>query len=154
MPDNAVAKADANDNDVRVRVDGMDCAACATKIKAALGNIGHADVDVNVAAGSVLVRSNALVDQMAIENTIRKLGYAVKSGDTASLMASHKDDETDGPWWASAKGRLVIVSGVLVGIAFAVHRVRPMMARFLLVGGTIVVAAVVVYSVRMLIQHR
>lgn len=125
MPDNAVAKADANDNDVRVRVDGMDCAACATKIKAALGNIGHADVDVNVAAGSVLVRSNALVDQKAIENTIRKLGYVVKSGDTASLMASHKDDETDGPWWASAKGRLVIVSGVLVGIAFAGGQLAP-----------------------------
>ena len=125
MPDNVVVDADANDNDVRVRVDGMDCAACATKIKGALGNIGHANVDVNVAAGSVLVRSNAVVDQKVIEDTIRKLGYAVKSGDTASSIASQKDDETDGPWWASAKGRLVIVSGVLVGIAFACGQLAP-----------------------------
>ncbi len=46
------------------------------------------------------------------------------------------------------------MSVLVVGIAFAVHRVRPLVARLLLVGGTIVVAAVVAYSVRMLILHR
>lgn len=46
------------------------------------------------------------------------------------------------------------MSVLVVGIALAVYRVRPVVARLLLVGGTIVVTAVVVYSVRMLLLHR
>ncbi len=46
------------------------------------------------------------------------------------------------------------LSVLVVGIAMVVYRVRPIVARLLLIGGTVVVAAVVVYSVRMMLLHR
>lgn len=46
------------------------------------------------------------------------------------------------------------LSGLVVGIALIVYPVRPVVARLLLIGGTIVVTAVVVYSVRMMLLHR
>jgi len=54
-------------------------------------------------------------------------------------------------------GMIVFKTGLsvlVVGIAMAVYRVRPVVARLLLVGGAMVVTAVVVYSVRMMLLHR
>jgi hypothetical protein len=43
---------------------------------------------------------------------------------------------------------------LVVAIALAIRPVRPLVSRLLLLGGTLVVGAVVVYSVRLLILHR
>jgi hypothetical protein len=43
---------------------------------------------------------------------------------------------------------------LVVAIALAIRPVRPLISRLLLLGGTLVVGAVVVYSVRLLILHR
>ncbi len=110
---------------VRVRVEGMDCASCAVKIKSALSNLGHGDIDVNVTGGSVLVRACGEADRHKIEDTIRKLGYVVKNESRQSAIESHDDELNDGPWWMSGKGRLVMVSGALVTLAFFLGQVAP-----------------------------
>ncbi|MFM7040276.1 MAG: DUF5658 family protein [Planctomycetaceae bacterium] len=43
---------------------------------------------------------------------------------------------------------------LVVAIALAIRPVRPLVSRLLLLGGTLVVGVVVVYSVRLLILHR
>lgn len=152
MAGDVVATAGGGNGNVRLRVDGMDCAACATKIKAALDNIGHGDVDVDVAGGSVLVHANAAVDKRKIEETIRQLGYEVKKEDKTSSIESHADDEGDGPWWAGAKGRLVILSGALVGIAFLLGQVAPSLSPWPFVIATLV--AIIPVAQRALLAAR
>lgn len=47
-----------------------------------------------------------------------------------------------------------VLSLLVAAIAVIVHFRRPLVARGLLYGGTLVVGTVVVYSVRLLLQHR
>ena len=131
-------KNDVNENDVRVRVQGMDCASCAIKIKSALGNIGHSDVDVNVAGGLVLVRVSDPTDRGRIEDAIRSLGYSVRKEENGSSIESDGGNGSDAPWWRSAKGSLVVVSGVLVGAAFIVGQVAPSFSPWPFVVATLV----------------
>jgi hypothetical protein len=46
------------------------------------------------------------------------------------------------------------LSLLVVAIALTIRTVRPVTARLLLLGGTVAVAAVVVYSLRLLLLHR
>ena len=57
---------------VRFRVEGMDCASCATKIETALRRVpGVTEVAVSVAGGTVTVsRDNDLVDDDKLCNRI------------------------------------------------------------------------------------
>jgi len=51
-------------------------------------------------------------------------------------------------------GYKLLMTLIVVGIAEFVGRQKPMIARILLWGGTIVVASVVIHSVRLLLAHR
>ncbi|MBX4977855.1 cadmium-translocating P-type ATPase [Rhizobium lentis] len=67
----------AETSDTRYRVGGMDCAACATKIDAAVRRVaGVADVSVSVMAGTMTVRHDGS-DLKAIEKKVTGLGYSV-----------------------------------------------------------------------------
>jgi Cd2+/Zn2+-exporting ATPase len=49
--------------DTRFRVEGMDCAACATKVEAATRRVtGVENVSVSVTAGTMTVRHSASTD--------------------------------------------------------------------------------------------
>lgn len=48
----------------------------------------------------------------------------------------------------------LLMALIVIVIAEVVGRSRPIVGRGLLIGGTLVVSAVVVYSVRLLLQHR
>ena len=62
----------------RYRVDGMDCAACATKIDKAVRRIpGVQDVTVSVTAGTMTVLHDRTGDLAAIEQRVTSLGYIV-----------------------------------------------------------------------------
>ncbi|MBX5014385.1 heavy metal translocating P-type ATPase [Rhizobium lentis] len=67
----------AETSETRYRVGGMDCAACATKIDAAVRRVaGVADVSVSVMAGTMTVRHDGS-DLKAIEKKVTGLGYSV-----------------------------------------------------------------------------
>ena len=62
----------------RYRVDGMDCAACASKIDTAVRRIpGVQDVTVSVTAGTMTVLHDRTGDLGAIEQKVTSLGYIV-----------------------------------------------------------------------------
>ena len=62
----------------RYRVDGMDCAGCATKIDTAVRRLpGIVDVTVSVAAAAMTVRHGAGADLAMVQRKVTGLGYGV-----------------------------------------------------------------------------
>ena len=54
----------------RYRVEGMDCAGCATKIDAARRVPGIEDVSVSISAGTMILHHATGIDLTTIEKTI------------------------------------------------------------------------------------
>ena len=64
----------------RYRVEGMDCAGCATKIDTAVRRMaGVSNVAVSVTAGTMTVHHDATSDLTAIEKRVIGLGYGVSA---------------------------------------------------------------------------
>ena len=175
----------------RYRVEGMDCASCATKIDTAVRRMpGVSDVSVSVTAGTMTVNHDDASDLTAIAKKVTGLGYSVSqiAGKTAPVAETkqaccghdHGDDghdghnhskhdqakhdhtdhdhsghdhaghdhakpaakdaveglhghdhgPTNGPWWASKKGRLTILSGAALVIAYGVGHLVPSIASY------------------------
>ncbi|BBK38567.1 ATPase [Allostella sp. ATCC 35155] len=151
----------ATREELRLDVEGMDCPSCALKIEKALGRLpGVAAVAVDVGGGRVRVTPGAeSPDRAAVARTIRALGYAVPDrgtgprGDAARHHAhdhGHGHDHHDGhghgddpsergrPWWGTAKGRLVLASGALLGAAILLDLAVPALAPWPFVAATLV----------------
>ena len=124
----------------RYRVDGMDCAACATKIDTALRRVpGIADVAVSVTGGTMAVTHSPDTDRAAIERKVSGLGYEITSVPDADRPAepaedhsghghSHDHGPSDGvarAWWQTSKGRLTIASGLALAAAFGIEALWP-----------------------------
>ncbi len=63
--------------DTRFRVEGMDCAACATKVEAATRRVlGVEDVSVSVTAGSMTVKHAPGTDVTQIARKVSDVGYS------------------------------------------------------------------------------
>jgi Cd2+/Zn2+-exporting ATPase len=78
------AMADSN-IDTRFRVEGMDCAACATKVEAATRRVtGVENVSVSVTAGTMTVRHSASTDLAQIAKKVSDVGYS------ASVLAGRQ----------------------------------------------------------------
>ena len=74
---------------VRLRVEGMDCASCATKIENALARVpGVTDVAVSVTGGTVTVSHDGTVLKEKIRNPVSALGYAVTGSE--EVGAKHR----------------------------------------------------------------
>ena len=136
----------------RYRVDGMDCAGCATKIDAAVRRMpGVGDVAVSVTAGTMTVRHCETSDLGAIEKKVTGLGYQVTPLKDGSLApdnstaqrdqvdeASHKSEgvhghdhgPTTGAWWQSKKGRLTLACGGALMAAFAIGKLAPSISAY------------------------
>lgn len=129
--------------DLRLRVEGMDCPGCALKIETAVGRLpGVSEVRVNVGSGSVVVVSpEQAADAPAVTQAIERLGYKVlpTPANLAKAVAtspdghsaddghghSHSPDELDKAWWQTAKARYVFAAAVLLAVALAVSRLVP-----------------------------
>ena len=129
-------------------VGGMDCASCATKIRGALERLpGVSEVTVSVMAERLtLSLDTAATPAVAVERTVEGLGYTVARGEAkapatrgfvlpeqppgpAPAMGDHDERRDHGPsespWYGSAKGRLVILTGSLLAAAWALKLVVP-----------------------------
>ncbi|MBX9457387.1 MAG: cadmium-translocating P-type ATPase [Rhizobium sp.] len=89
---------------MRYRVEGMDCASCATKIDTAVRRLpGVNDVSVSATAGTMTVDYAAEENLEAVERAVVKLGYGVSPKDTpdraapkpTALADSHKGHDND-----------------------------------------------------------
>ncbi len=137
----------------RFRVEGMDCASCASKIDTAVRRLpGVDDVSVSVVAGTMTVgHQGADLDQ--VQKKVSDLGYRVSplapgrqskqpaldhahshdhdhdhsetATDALAGMHGHDHGSETGPWWQTGKARLTLSSAVAAITAFALEIVLP-----------------------------
>ncbi len=141
----------------RFRVEGMDCAGCASKIDTAVRRLpGVKDVSVSVTAGTMAVRHTGESDLDALQKRVTGLGYTIspvaapgQENETAhapnhahdhdhgeahkhhdALEGTHGHDHapTTGPWWKSRKGTLTIASGIALVVAYGIGKLFPPIA--------------------------
>lgn len=83
----------------RYRVEGMDCASCASKINTAVRRMpGVTDVSVSVTGGTMTVHHDETSDLRAIEKKVTGLGYSVAALSNTKPMATapaHNDHGHD-----------------------------------------------------------
>lgn len=138
----------------RFRVDGMDCASCASKIDTAVRRVaGVEGVSVSVATGTMTVRHSEASDLLIIEKQVAGLGYKIAPlAETSpplqqSSCCEHADagpDQRDSHagmhrhdrapagvvWWQSKKGRLTLICGIALLAAYAVGKLFPSIASY------------------------
>ncbi|HVK91142.1 MAG TPA: heavy metal translocating P-type ATPase, partial [Mycoplana sp.] len=138
----------------RFRVGGMDCASCASKIDIAVRRLPDIeDVSVSVTSGILSVTHGAKADLEALQKKVSGLGYSIAPivrRETAAVPASaqvrdhaahaheaasplgeieglhgHDHGPSEGPWWRSRKGRLTILAGASLVIAYGIGHLFP-----------------------------
>ncbi len=117
---------------LRMRVEGMDCAACALKIEKALNRMpGASEITVNFGTGALALKLDEnRTSRIAIEKKIKALGYTpAVSSEAPHSRGMHDDHDDDEPvgrdWWRTRKGQLVLGIGALVAVAFVVSVLAP-----------------------------
>ncbi|HEY0213303.1 MAG TPA: heavy metal translocating P-type ATPase [Paenirhodobacter sp.] len=129
-------------------VTGMDCAACAAKIKTAVGRLpGVTQVELGVMSERLrLTLAPDATPPETVEATVRTLGYGISSKGTApnggatATPAHHDPDHhnhdhpagthshddpaaRDLPWYRTGKGRLVILTGTVLVLAWVLEMI-------------------------------
>lgn len=120
---------------VRLRVEGMDCPSCATKIENALKRVpGIGQVTINVGAGSVAIKpSSESFSADKAGEAIRRLGYKVQllaaqsrqASPTDNVKSAEQEGKSEKPWWQTGKAPLVLLAGALLAAAFAAEIAIP-----------------------------
>jgi Cd2+/Zn2+-exporting ATPase len=116
---------------LKLRIDGMDCGACALKIESALKRLpGVSNVNVNYATESVtLTYDEDRTSLTAIDGKIRTLGFTPKSiagvGAAGHVVEGREEAVGRGSWWRTRRGRHVVAAGALLGLAFLVAEIAP-----------------------------
>ncbi|MDN3519074.1 heavy metal translocating P-type ATPase [Aquisalimonas lutea] len=119
-----------------LRIEGMDCGGCERKVEDALGRLeGIEEVSASSVTGSVRIQPqpHTSPSHETIERTLNELGY--------QLAANDEKDEADAspaPWWRTAKGRLVLVTGGLLALAFVLRWALPSLGNWPFVAATVV----------------
>ncbi len=106
-----------------LRVEGMDCGGCERKVVSALERLdGIEEVTASSVTGSVKIhqRDHGGPSQQTIEGILNELGYQVASHDGQTRASGASSS-----WWQTAKGRLVIITGNLLIVAFALRLAWP-----------------------------
>lgn len=140
-------------------VKGMDCASCATKIETAVGRIdGVKDVRVGLQTETLSVALSGPDAGSKVEKAVQDLGYKISPKSTPGEKAASAalgntpehgdpadaDDHSDhakpidGAWWESSKGLLVIVTGVMIGLAYLERTILPYGSQYVFLAATII----------------
>lgn len=140
----------------RFRIGGMDCASCATKIDTAVRRIDDVeDVSVSVASGTMTVKHRQSADMKAVEKQVSGLGYSIvpilkmaqtqrhgdshawhdhgpKTSEASELegLHGHYHGPSEGPWWRSKKGRLTIMAGAALVLAYGIGHLLPVIETY------------------------
>jgi len=113
---------------LKMRIEGMDCGACAVKIENALKRLpGTADIHVNYASETLSLQLDEdRTSRARLAGTIRALGYTPVRFDAAAARAvGGRAEREAGHWWTLGKTRAVISTGGFLAIAFADSTLRP-----------------------------
>ncbi|WP_339097563.1 heavy metal translocating P-type ATPase [Deinococcus sp. VB142] len=116
-------------------VENMDCADCVRKVERLVGNLpGTADVKTSFARQTLELDLDESQTAVAVlERHLRELGYPpqslVESGGEGSVAGASPAAEQAAPWYAGGQGRLVLVSGALLALAWVLGLVAPAWAQ-------------------------
>ena len=116
----------------KLRIEGMDCAACALKIESAMQRLpGVADINVSFTAGTLALQLDEdRTSPRTIEEQVSALGYTPVGAATGS-EARAPQRPTREPWWKGRKALLVFGTGALFVLAFALTQILPAWERWL-----------------------
>jgi Cd2+/Zn2+-exporting ATPase len=116
-------------------ITGMTCAACAARIETAVRRIpGVSEAKVGLTSGSLSVRMSNPHRPGDIESAVESLGYGIASRDVAPQARSRHSTHAapvEGAWWRSARGRLVLLTGILIAAGYLVSSALPVPGRIL-----------------------
>jgi Zn2+/Cd2+-exporting ATPase len=112
---------------LKIRVEGMDCSACAIKIENALKHLpGVSDINVNYGTETLaLTLDEERTSSRTIEEKVRRLGYAPQPIAGTAAATPKPASQLDLAWWRTRKGRVVIVNAILLAAAFVIASVVP-----------------------------
>jgi Cd2+/Zn2+-exporting ATPase len=116
---------------LKFKVTGMDCAACARKIETAVGRIpGASAVTVGVTSETLSLLLAEPGREGEVARAVEGLGYGFNRDNAVSDWheGPHGDRDghpIEGQWWRSAKGRLVLISGGLIALAYLAMLIAP-----------------------------
>ena len=122
----------------KLYIDGMDCAACALKIEKAMYHLpGVSDVDVSHANGTLALQLDE--DRTAsflIEERVRSLGYIPLAGHVEPEARIPRKRARE-PLCKGRKSRLVLLTGALFALAFAMAQIFPEREQWLYSGAAL-----------------
>lgn len=113
---------------LKLRIEGMDCAACAVKIENAMKRLpGVSDINVSYGQQSLsLTFDGDRTSSTAIEDKIRALGFTPVGGVSRRTAASASPvAEPRSSWWRERKPRLTLTIAAMFALAFVVAHVEP-----------------------------
>ncbi|MGD9507777.1 MAG: heavy metal translocating P-type ATPase [Geminicoccaceae bacterium] len=117
---------------LKLRIEGMDCGACALKIENAMRGLpGASDISVSFGQAALsLTLDEDRTSPSSVEARIRALGFTPLSldGPNASSSAAELEARSDRIWWTTRKARLVIAVGSLLLAAFLSAQLAPALA--------------------------
>ncbi|WP_282602118.1 heavy metal translocating P-type ATPase [Paracoccus sp. PARArs4] len=113
------------------RVTGMDCGSCAAKLRGAVERLpGVSEVEVTLMAERLSLRLDESGSPDAVESAVRGIGFGIHDPDMSGgpdagfVMPGDADDPPgETAWYRGPKGRLVLVTGALLVIAWGVGAV-------------------------------
>ena len=123
-------------NVLTLRVEGMDCGGCERKVVSALERLdGIEEVTASSVTGSVKIHhhDHGAPSRKTIEGILNELGYQVASHDGQTRASGASSS-----WWQTAKGRLVIITGNLLIVAFALRLAWPALGNMPFILATLV----------------
>jgi len=120
---------------LKLRIEGMDCAACALKIENAMQRLpGVSDISVSYGQESLALRlDDERTSVAAVESRIRALGFTPVGAPPAAAAAAASASGGDArrpSSWRTRKARLVAVVGTLFVVAAVVAHAAPEAAQW------------------------
>lgn len=141
----------------RYRIEGVECASCATKIDTVVRRLpGVEDVSVSIAARTMMVCFRGDTDLTnEIKRKVEGLGYQLTATDVLADSRtgpgdadygqnypgpdnSHNQNSMEDSWSKSRKGQLTIACGLAVGAAWVISKLLPGLEPWIFTGAMLV----------------
>lgn len=121
-------------------VSGMDCGSCTAKIRDALGQLpGINDIEIGLMSERLRLRLDASPSTPdTVEKTVRGLGFGIVAHQSRTEQQEERDSarhalnhqhgnvqEHGQTWYSTGKGKLVLLTGLLLTAAWALEYLVP-----------------------------
>jgi len=113
---------------LKLRIEGMDCGACAVKIENAMKRIpGVSDINVSYGQESLSLKLDTdRASPQVIEDKIRALGFTPLGGGVPGPVAGARGmGHSSRHWWKGRKAFLTLATAVMFAIAALVTHIEP-----------------------------